>query len=146
MEIRRANALDISALIHLIMKMHSEAEVKIPTLDVGKVTDSVVNAMKVGVVVVAINEDKKLIGSIGGFAAEDWFSKEKLLGDLWFFVLKEFRKTKAGMSLIKEFIKVGKEAKLNIRLGHIYFGDIERKDNFYEKLGFVKAGCAYVEK
>ena len=126
MEIRRANALDISALIHLIMKMHSEAEVKIPTLDVGKVTDSVVNAMKVGVVVVAINEDKKLIGSIGGFAAEDWFSKEKLLGDLWFFVLEEYRKTKAGISLIKEFINVGKEAKLNIRLGHIYFGDIER--------------------
>jgi|TARA_R110001592_G_scaffold110656_2_gene307197 GNAT superfamily N-acetyltransferase len=146
MELRRANALDISALIHLIMKMHSEAEVKIPTLDVGKVTDSVVNAMKVGVVVVAINEDKKLIGSIGGFAAEDWFSKEKLLGDLWFFVLEEYRKTKAGISLIKEFINVGKEAKLNIRLGHIYFGDIERKDNFYEKLGFVKAGCTYVEK
>ena len=94
----------------------------------------------------AINEDKKLIGSIGGFAAEDWFSKEKLLGDLWFFVLEEYRKTKAGISLIKEFINVGKEAKLNIRLGHIYFGDIERKDNFYEKLGFVKAGCTYVEK
>jgi GNAT superfamily N-acetyltransferase len=146
MEIRRANALDISALIHLIMKMHSEAEVKIPSLDVSKVTDSVIHAMKVGVVVVAINDEKKLIGSIGGYAAEDWFSKDKVLGDLWFFVLEEYRKTKAGISLIKEFINVGKEAKLNIKLGHIYFGDMERKDNFYEKLGFVKAGCTYVEK
>ena len=146
MEIRRANALDISALIHLIMKMHSEAEVKIPNLDVGKVTDSVIHALKVGVVIVAINDEKKLIGSIGGYAAEDWFSKDKVLGDLWFFVLEDYRKTKAGISLIKEFINVGKEAKLNIKLGHIYFGDIERKDNFYEKLGFVKAGCTYVEK
>tara|TARA_R100000808_G_C2155393_1_gene167764 strand:- start:16969 stop:17409 length:441 start_codon:yes stop_codon:yes gene_type:complete len=146
MEIRRANALDISALIHLIMKMHSEAEVKIPTLDVAKVTDSVIHALKVGVVIVATNDEKKLIGSIGGYAAEDWFSKDKVLGDLWFFVLEDYRKTKAGISLIKEFINVGKEAKLNIKLGHIYFGDIERKDNFYEKLGFVKAGCTYVEK
>jgi len=146
MEIRRANALDISAIIHLITQMHSEAKFDIPPLDITKVTDAVVYAMKTGVVIVAINEEKKLVGSIGGVASDDWFSKEKVLGDLWFYVLEKWRNTKTALSLIKEFIKVGKEAKLKLKLGHIYFGDIERKDNFYEKLGFVKAGCTYVEK
>ena len=71
MEIRRANALDISAIIHLITQMHSEAKFKIPPLDITKVTDAVIYAMKTGVVMVAINEEKKLIGSIGGITSED---------------------------------------------------------------------------
>jgi hypothetical protein len=41
---------------------------------------------------------------------------------------------------------VGKDAKLKVRLGHIYSGDLDRKDKFYEKLGLVKAGSTYVEK
>ena len=48
-------------------------------------------------------------------------------------------------NLITDFIKIGKEAKLKIRLGHIFSGDLERKDKFYERLGLVKAGSTYVE-
>ena len=40
---------------------------------------------------------------------------------------------------------IAKEAKLKVRLGHIFSGDIERKDNFYEKLGLVKVGSTYME-
>ena len=34
---------------------------------------------------------------------------------------------------------------MKIRLGHIFSGDLERKDKFYERLGMVKAGSTYVE-
>lgn len=146
MEIRRANALDISAIIHLITQMHAEAKFDIPALDITKVTDSVIYAMKIGIVIVVINDEKKLVGSIGGIASEDWFTKENTLGDMWFYVLEKYRNSKTAVSLIKEFMNVGKEAKLKLKLGHIYFGDIERKDNFYEKLGLVKVGCTYLEK
>ena len=34
---------------------------------------------------------------------------------------------------------------MKIRLGHIFSGDVNRKDKFYERLGLVKAGSIYVE-
>ena len=48
--------------------------------------------------------------------------------------------------LAKNFINHAKSVKLSIRLGHVFSGDIERKDKFFERLGFVKAGSLFVEK
>ena len=50
------------------------------------------------------------------------------------------------MLLVKNFIKLAKEAKLTVRLGHVFSGDVERKDKFFERLGLIKAGSVYVEK
>ena len=33
-------------------------------------------------------------------------------------------------NLITDFIKIGKEAKLKIRLGHIFSGDLERPEKY----------------
>jgi hypothetical protein len=30
-------------------------------------------------------------------------------------------------------------------LGHVYSGDIDRKDNFYERLGLCKVGSLFTE-
>jgi GNAT superfamily N-acetyltransferase len=70
---------------------------------------------------------------------------EPLLADMWFYVSPLHRKSRAAFILIKSFIKIAKDANLKIRLGHIYSGDMVRKDKFYEKLGLVKAGSTYVE-
>ena len=35
---------------------------------------------------------------------------------------------------------------MKLRMGHIYSGDLSRKDKFYERLGLIKAGSVYVEK
>jgi len=40
---------------------------------------------------------------------------------------------------------MSKDAKLKIRLVHIFSGDLERKDNLFKRLGFVKAGSIFVE-
>ena len=90
--------------------------------------------------------ENEITGSIGGITTSDWWSSEPLLSDVWFYVSPLHRKSRSALILIKTFIKIAKDAKLKIRLGHIYSGDIERKDKFYEKLGLVKAGSTYVEK
>ena len=134
MTIRSANLLDTSALILMIMKMHTESKVDIPPLNVSKVSDAVTNAIKNGLVYVAL-EEENLIGSIGGI----------VLGDLWFYVDDKHRSSNTAVRLIKQFISAGKKAKIKIRLGHIYFGDIKRKYDFYNRLGFNLIGQIYSE-
>ena len=48
--------------------------------------------------------------------------------------------------LVKNFVNFAKSVKMSVRLGHVFSGDIERKDKFFERLGFKKAGSVYVEK
>lgn len=123
--------------------MHQESEFKIGEIDPRKLSQSVLSVINDGICFVAIDEDK-FLGSIGGVYSSEWWTNEKTLGDIWFYVQEESRNTKAAIGLIKKFIEAGDG--MNIKLGHIYNGDIARKDNFYERLGLVKAGSTYVKE
>ena len=57
----------------------------------------------------------------------------------------EKRNSLAAIKLVKNFIYSGNSAKLKIKLGHVFSGDIERKDKFFERLGLTKAGSLFVE-
>jgi len=142
--IRKANALDISAITYMLSVMHKETELYVPTINSYKLVDKVNNIIHNGMVLVA-TEGNQLQGSIGGTISTDWWSDEQYLSDLWFYVYKDHRKSNIAKNLIADFIKIGKEAKMKIRLGHIFSGDLDRKDKFYERLGLVKAGSTYVE-
>lgn len=144
MSLRIATPSDATELIDMIVTMHTEAKFPIPPLDMDKVSGAISKAIQTGIVLVA-TKDKKIIGSIGGIVAEDWFSKNKVLGDLWFYVNKEERSSNTAVFLIKHFISAAKKAKLTVRLGHVYFGDLERKDKFYKKLGLTLIGQTYSE-
>ena len=75
----------------------------------------------------------------------DWWAQNKYLSDLWLYVSPDHRKSSAGIELIKNFKNVGNEAKIPVRLGHIFSGDIDRKDKLFEKSGFKKVGSVFVE-
>ena len=47
--------------------------------------------------------------------------------------------------MVRSFLEIGRDAKMSVKLGHIYSGDIDRKDNFYERLGMAKVGSLYME-
>ena len=87
----------------------------------------------------------KIVGSIGGMAGSDWWSDEMHLSDMWFYVLPDSRNSSVAIKLVKSFIKIGNEANMKIKLGHVYSGDFERKDKFFGRLGLVKAGSLYTE-
>ena len=142
--IRKATVLDISSIIYMLDTMHKETEINVSTINSFKLVNKVNEILHTGIVLVAI-ENNKLLGSIGGTISTDWWSEEKHLSDLWFYVYKEARKSNIAKNLIVDFLKIGKEAKMKIRLGHIFSGDVDRKDKFYERLGLVKAGSTYVE-
>ena len=142
--IRKATVLDISPIVYMLNSMHKETELYVPTINSYKLVNKVNEVLHDGIVLVAANENK-LLGSIGGPICTDWWSDEKYVSDLWFYVYPDERKSNTAKNLIADFIKIGKKANMKIRLGHIFSGDNDRKDKFYERLGLVKAGSTYVE-
>jgi len=142
--LRLATVEDISELYMMLQVMHSETIDGTSPIDSEKLTSAINNALHRGVVVVA-EIDNKIVGSIGGMETSDWWSSEKNLADLFFFVYKEHRKSTIAVKLIKSFMEIGKKTNMKMKLGHVYSGDGDRKDKFYERLGFVKAGSLYTE-
>ena len=59
---------------------------------------------------------------------------------------KTIPSSKANFIVLYNFSGLtGNSAKLKIKLGHVFSGDIERKDKFFERLGLTKAGSLFVE-
>tara|TARA_R100000742_G_C4271978_1_gene91040 strand:+ start:905 stop:1342 length:438 start_codon:yes stop_codon:yes gene_type:complete len=144
MEIRKADYSDVSDLYRMLTSMHSQTTLPVSPMRKEKVTDMIYSAIGRGVVYIA-TEKNKLLGSIGGMSTSDWWSTDEYLADLWFYVFPEHRKSSIAIKLVKNFINYGKEVKLKIKLGNVYSGDIKRKDDFFNRLGFVKAGSLYME-
>lgn len=140
MEIRQATIFDQAHICALLFKMHNEIDFEISEIDPEKFSNSVLGAINRGVVFIAI-EEGRMIGSIGGVYSSEWWSTEKVLGDLWFYVEPESRATRAAANLLKQFMEVGKG--IQVKLGHMYSDDLERKNKFYERLGLKKVGTSY---
>ena len=144
MRIRRAEQTDVSELYDMLTDMHSQTVLPVSPMKKDKVINMIILAITRGVVYVATEKNKILV-SIGGMSTSDWWSTDEYLGDLWFYVFPEHRKSNIAIKLVKTFINYGKEVKLKIKLGSVYSGDLRRKDNFFNRLGFVKAGSLYLE-
>ena len=124
--------------------MHSDTIKGTSSIDSEKLTAAISNALHKGIVIV-FDVNGKIAGSIAGMETSDWWSKEKYLSDMWFFVYKEHRKSNIAAKLIKSFMKVAKNSEFKVKLGHVYSGDGDRKDKFYERLGLSKVGSLYTE-
>ncbi len=142
--IRLATVEDLSEIYMMLNVMHSETIEGTSPIDSEKLTSAINNALHKGVVIV-MDVNGKISGSMAGVETSDWWSKEKYLADMWFFVYKEHRRSNIAAKLIKSFMRVAKEAQFKIKLGHVYSGDGERKDKFYERLGLSKVGSLYTE-
>ena len=146
MNIRRANLDDAFIILLLLKEMHEGTVISIPNIKLECLARKVDNVIKNGIVFVTYNNEGFITGSIGGIYANDWWSDEKHLSDLLFFVSKNYRKSRSALMLVKNFVNFAKSVRMSVRLGHVFSGDIERKDKFFERLGFKKAGSVYVEK
>ena len=145
MEVRRSSPLDMSAILNMLAEMHENTTLPTPPINSEKLVAKVNEVIHRGVVFVAVGEKGELLGSVGGTVNQDWWSDQPFLADCWFYVSPQHRKGTAALNLIKNFIEAAKNAKLPVRLGHIFSGDLERKDKFFEKLGMTKAGSVFVE-
>ena len=118
--------------------------VDIPKINTGKLVHKINELLHTGIILVAV-DGEKVIGSISGQKNKDWWSDEDYIGDLWYYVMKDYRKSDVAKKLLNHFVKIVKEVKLQLRLGHVFSGDVVRKDKFYERQGFSRVGSIYIE-
>ena len=144
MKVRRAVASDISALYAMLKEMHGNTKLEVAPIDDYKLLNKIHEVIHKGLVLVSY-KDNQITGSIAGTTTSDWWSSEPLLADMWFYVSPKHRNSIIAIKLVKSFIKIAKEVNIAVKLGHVYSGDIERKDNFFKRLGLTKAGSLYTE-
>jgi hypothetical protein len=146
MEVRCASPFDLSQIAATLVRMHREAEFDLAPINSHTLMATVNNTIHNGVVLVAVDEGR-VVGTIGGTTGRDWWSDDEYFSDLWFYVSSEARASRAAILLIKKFvseIRAGFPGH-KIRLGHVFSGDIARKDKFFERLGLTKAGSLFME-
>lgn len=94
----------------------------------------------VGQVAFGVENEGKLIGSLGLHRTTPWYSDSEYLADGWFYVLPEYRKTGVGKMLIDEAKKFAEEAKLPLIIGVFTSEDADTKAQVMQKLGLTMVG------
>jgi len=89
--IRMAKAEDFSEIYMMLKVMHSGTIRGTSPVDPETLKSAIKNALHRGVILI-FELNGKIAGSIAGMETSDWWSKEKYLADMWFFVYKEHRK------------------------------------------------------
>ena len=131
--IRRATVLDISALTIMLDTMHKETEINVPKISSMKLISKINELVHNGLVFVSI-KDNKIQGSIAGQICADWWSEEKYVGDVWFYVFKDQRKSDVAKKLIEAYIKTAKD--VNMKKGDSIIKVSAEFVDHYTKLGY----------
>ena len=146
MIVRPANTFDACQILALLVEMHAEATAPLSPINAEKALTRIVNAIHRGVVLVALSDDQKaLMGSVGGICTVDWYGDAEFLGDLWFYVRREHRSSRAALALMRRFRDAAKQMRVPLRMAVFNGNDVERKDRFFERVGFRKVGGFYTE-
>lgn len=147
MSIRHATYMDIPVVLALLSQMYDENGANFPQPNWSKVTHTVLHAIEQGVVILAEDDEKEILGSIGGVPGPEWFADQPYLGDLWYYVREDKRDSRAAVELLKGFKKIAHEKGFKTKVAHV-FGedDKESKDRFYERMGYMPVGTVYIER
>ena len=87
-----------------------------------------------------VEEDGKLVGSLGLHRTAPWYSDTEYLADGWFYVLPEYRKTGVGKMLIEQAKEFAQEVKTPLIIGVFTNEDTETKAHVMNKLGMTMVG------
>lgn len=87
-----------------------------------------------------VEDDGKLVGSLGLHKTAPWYADSEYLADGWFYVLPEYRKTGVGKMLIEQAKQFANEANLPLIIGVFTNDDAETKARVMQKLGMSMVG------
>ena len=92
------------------------------------------------VIILAIDNDK-IVGFIAAILHEYFFSNRKRVSDLGFYVLPEYRGSRAAIKLVKSLETWAKQTGADdLHLGQTTAVDIDKTRQFYERLGYKTVG------
>lgn len=118
--------------------MVAEAEFSDAIAEKHKILQLYKNPNAVGFIAI---QDDKIIGFISGLFSEYFFSNRKQVSDLGFFVLPEFRGSRAALKLVKSLENWAKEMGADdLHLGQTTAVEMDKTRQFYERLGYKTVG------
>ena len=118
--------------------MVAEAEFSYAAPEKHKILQLYKNPNAVGFIAI---ENDKIIGFISGIFSEYFFSNRKQVTDLGFFVLPEFRGSRAALKLVKSLENWAKEIGADdLHLGQTTAVEMNKTRQFYERLGYKTVG------
>jgi GNAT superfamily N-acetyltransferase len=136
---------DVFQVADLAEKMHAESKYKHINFDKRKVTTSFLHAMA-NLLLVGFVDDKEgnIVGAVVGMLDTFYFGGDYLVVGRGFYVLPEYRKSKTGVKLLREYIAAGEKIGVKeITLDTSGADDPNALDLLYKKVGFDKIGSLY---
>lgn len=130
---------EIDKAIDLLMEMHSEVSFTVGPPDRTKAINALAGCDKWVV--------KEYDGSLGAILAlreaTVWYSKTPFLADLVFYVKPSFRASRAALLLLRKAQEQATLKGLKLLVACNSGDDIDRKVNFYRRLGFTQIGASF---
>lgn len=142
--VRRATKEDFAGLSDLLCGQFHQEHMLGPVgfaLNAEKAWAHILRTLDKGVSFVAVRGGE-IVGSIGLIEEEPWWSSEKMVGDAWFYVAPNARASRAARELLKAAMAA---AGAPLIIGVFNSTDLERKDFFFRRQGFIPLGCWYVK-
>jgi GNAT superfamily N-acetyltransferase len=131
-------------LLKLFAKDHEMGVIKAPEDPTELACKVVYDVSENGKLYVAKNESGKTVGSLGLKLGNNWYSEQKFYGDLWFYVLPEYRSSGVGGTLLTFAKNAAQAESIPLVVGVFNLQSPEKKIEIYKRLGFSYAGSMFV--
>lgn len=149
MPVRAATAEDIDQLVEMGARMHAEGAYAFLPYDREKLRRLAAYSLDHpdARCVLVVEEEGRLAGMLGGYLTDYYFCEEKLACDLFFFVDRPWRGTRAAARLIAAFRDwAAARGAREICLATSVAVNTERIGHFYERMGLSCVGHVYKQR
>ena len=108
-----------------------------------KLLDNILFYIRNSFVIVVVNKNNVIVGTLGATIDDTWFTDKKFLRMLWIHVLPKCRNFKVVRSMMIVLKEYAKSIKKTLLLEIFQGKDVERKNQLFIKLGFKPLGGIY---
>ncbi len=148
-EVRAATPADASAVLALCLRAHAEALETCPVLpepDQNMVLAGVALSIREGFAFVALKEGK-MIGSIGGFPMQHWYSPKYFVSEGWWYVLPKHRGWRVASMLMQALQGRTDQCGLPVFVWGLSIpGKLRALSRMSRRLGFTHAGLSLIHQ
>ena len=143
--IRLGHAGDVLGVFRLLEEAHQSLAYVGPGIDRDKTYERVLWLMQNGLVLVCMDDDQvEVVGSLGLEEVEPWYTRMKVLSDVWFYVKPEWRASRLAKEMLGVAKKVADDSGLPLQFSVSHGFDLGRKDAWFKRNGFESVGGIYI--
>jgi N-acetylglutamate synthase-like GNAT family acetyltransferase len=139
--IRRATEADADAIYNMLYFQALDSYPGADGFDADK-ADAMIRGL-IGTTLVA-DGDGQIVGVLMMSVDEPWYSRDRFMRDIVYFVQPDARASSAGMRLFRAALRSAKKASLPLVLQHTSGQDILRKDKLYRRMGGRQLGSVFI--